>query len=160
MEPRRTSLTLKLAEFITRTRFQDIPNTTIHRSKRMILDCLGNGIIGSQTDISKTMRTLTKMEYPLGGNSRILGTAGEKTTLTKAAFLNGVSAHSMDFDDVWHPATRPTAPLLPCVIALVGQEDGNHAYSSRDLLTSFNVGIQVQGLLLRCSKLAQKFPTR
>ena len=160
MDQQRAALTFKIADFITKTTFHDIPSTARNRSKRMILDCFGNGFLGAQTDISKTLRHLTKLEYPFKGTCRIWGTNGETSSLTKSAFLNGASAHSMDFDDVWHPATRPTSPVLPCITALIGQTDGGHAYSSHDLLTSFNVGIQVQGLLLRCSKSATEFPKR
>ena len=126
----------------------------------MILDCFGNSIIGAQTDISKTLRHLNKPENPSKERCRIWGTNGEKTTPSRSSFLNGASAHSMDFDDTWHPATHPTSPVLPCIIALLGHGAGDHAYSSRDLLTAFNVGIQVQGLLLRCSKLAKDIPKR
>ena len=154
------SLTDEIAEFISQTTYDNIPCKTKDRSKRMILDCIGNSVIGAQTDISKTLRRLNKQEYPFEENCRIWGTDGEKTTPSKAAFLNGASAHSMDFDDTWHPATHPSSPVLPCLIALIGHDTGEHAYSSRDLLTAFNVGVQVQGILLRCSKLANDIPKR
>ena len=152
--------TLEIAGFVAATAFEDIPDVTKDRSKRMILDCFGNSILGSQTDIAKTLRAVTKQENAFEGNCRIWGTNGEKTSAFKSAFLNGCSAHSMDFDDTWHPATHPTSPVLPCLTALIDQNVGSYAYSSRDFLTAFNVGIQVQGILLRCSKLANDIPKR
>ena len=68
--------------------------------------------------------------------------------------------HSMDFDDTWHPATHPSGAVLPVLMALSEALPPSPKYSGLDLLLAFNVGIEVQGRLLRFSKEAYDIPKR
>lgn len=68
--------------------------------------------------------------------------------------------HSMDFDDTWYPATHPSGPVLPVLMALSEALPPSPKYSGLDLLLAFNVGIEVQGRLLRFSKEAYDIPKR
>lgn len=128
----------------------------------MILDCIGVGTIGSQTKIAKTIR-----EFALETNgvndqckSVVWGTKGIKMSSPMAAYLNGCSTHTMDFDDTWHPATHPSGPVLPAIMALVDSLPSTFTPSLNDVLVAFNVGIQVQAALLRCSSNARNIPNR
>ena len=96
-----------------------------------------------------------------GVNSHvIIHVAGMTAPPSIAAYINGVSVHSMDFDDTWYPATHPSGPVLPAVLALAESMTGDYRPSLVDLLVAYNVGIQVQGLLLRCSESAREIPDR
>lgn len=64
----------------------------------------------------------------------------------------------MDFDDTWHPATHPSGAVLPALLALA--ESLPHQPSGLDLLLAFNVGIEVQGRLMRFSREAFNIPER
>lgn len=64
----------------------------------------------------------------------------------------------MDFDDTWHPATHPSGAVLPALLALA--ETLPSQPSGLDLLLAFNVGIEVQGRLMRFSKEAYNIPKR
>lgn len=64
----------------------------------------------------------------------------------------------MDFDDTWHPATHPSGAVLPALLALA--ETLPAKPSGLELLLAFNVGIEVQGRLLRFSKEAHNIPKR
>lgn len=64
----------------------------------------------------------------------------------------------MDFDDTWHPATHPSGAVLPALLALA--ESLPQQPSGLDLLLAFNVGIEVQGRLLRFSREAYNIPER
>lgn len=66
--------------------------------------------------------------------------------------------HSMDFDDTWHPATHPSGAVLPAVLALA--ETLPSRPSGLDLLLAFNIGIEVQGRLMRFSTEAYNIPER
>lgn len=66
----------------------------------------------------------------------------------------------MDFDDTWHPATHPSGAVLPAVIALSEAFPQKKKTSGLDLLLAFNVGIEVQGRLLRFSGEARNIPKR
>lgn len=64
----------------------------------------------------------------------------------------------MDFDDTWHPATHPSGAVLPAILALA--ETMPTPPSGLDLLLAFNVGIEVQGRLMRFSREASDIPSR
>lgn len=64
----------------------------------------------------------------------------------------------MDFDDTWHPATHPSGAVLPALLALA--ESMPSQPSGLDLLLAFNVGIEVQGRLMRFSREAYNIPQR
>lgn len=64
----------------------------------------------------------------------------------------------MDFDDTWHPATHPSGAVLPALLALADSMPSQP--SGLDLLLAFNVGIEVQGRLMRFSREAYNIPKR
>ncbi|KAJ3592600.1 hypothetical protein NHX12_007727 [Muraenolepis orangiensis] len=129
----------------------------ISRSKRMMLDTLGVGLIGTQTDVySKALRY--SQSFVSKDQSRVWGRAEEALPPQYAAFVNGVAVHSMDFDDTWHPATHPSGAILPAVLALA--QVLPRQPTGLDLLLAFNIGIEVQGRLLRFSREALDIPQR
>ncbi|XP_074155392.1 cis-aconitate decarboxylase isoform X3 [Sminthopsis crassicaudata] len=75
-------------------------------------------------------------------------------------FSSPTKIHSMDFDDTWYPATHPSAPVLPVLLALSEVLPQNPKVSGLDLLLAFNVGIEVQGRLMHFSKEASDIPKR
>lgn len=66
----------------------------------------------------------------------------------------------MDFDDTWHPATHPSGAVLPAVLALSDMMPANYKPSGLDFLLAFNVGIEIQGRLMRFSNEAHNIPKR
>lgn len=66
----------------------------------------------------------------------------------------------MDFDDTWHPATHPSGAVLPALLAIGDMLPSNSKPSGMDFLLAFNVGIEVQGRLLRFSNEAANIPKR
>ncbi|XP_040904890.1 cis-aconitate decarboxylase-like isoform X2 [Toxotes jaculatrix] len=92
--------------------------------------------------------------------SSVYGRRGTRLSPTLAAFVNGVATHSMDFDDTWHPATHPSGVVLPAVLALSDMMPSNNKPSGLDFLLAFNVGIEIQGRLMRFSNEAHNIPKR
>lgn len=66
----------------------------------------------------------------------------------------------MDFDDTWHPATHPSGAVLPALLAISDMLPNNSKPSGLDFLTAFNVGIEIQGRLMRFSNEAHNIPKR
>lgn len=66
----------------------------------------------------------------------------------------------MDFDDTWHPATHPSGAVLPALLAISDMLHKNSKPSGLDFLTAFNVGIEIQGRLMRFSTEAHNIPKR
>ena len=66
----------------------------------------------------------------------------------------------MDFDDTWHPATHPSGAVLPALLAVSDMMPQNRKPSGLDLLLAFNVGIEIQGRLMRFSNGASNIPKK
>ncbi|XP_071117835.1 cis-aconitate decarboxylase-like [Haliotis cracherodii] len=159
-----TSVTTWISHLAADTTRADLSDTVVHRSQRMMLDTLGVGILGFKTDITQTVLRCSLNTGAMDGAgssaSTIWGSKGQKASPAMAAFLNGINVHSMDFDDTWYPATHPSGPVLPSIIALAETMTGSYQPTTEDLLVAYNVGIEVQGLLLRCSEIAKEIPCR
>ncbi|XP_076018860.1 immunoresponsive gene 1, like isoform X2 [Genypterus blacodes] len=126
----------------------------------MVLDSIGVGLIGSTTNVFEMILHHCQHMYARDDISSVYGRRGTRLSPTLAAFVNGVATHSMDFDDTWHPATHPSGAVLPAVLALSDMMPANSKPSSSDFLLAFNVGIEVQGRLMRFSNQAHNIPKR
>ncbi|XP_061696948.1 cis-aconitate decarboxylase [Syngnathoides biaculeatus] len=129
----------------------------VRRSKRMMLDTLGVGVLGSGTDVFDKVLKYSR-SFQSEEKSSVWGKRAVTVPPHFAAFVNGVAVHSMDFDDTWYPATHPSGAVLAALLALAEADPGRP--SGLDLLLAFNVGIEVQGRLLRFSKEAFNIPKR
>jgi 2-methylcitrate dehydratase PrpD len=152
------SLTAHVADFITSTRYADIPPEVVALGKKSILDGCGLALAGS---VAKSGDLIRRHLQSLGcgsGTASIIGTA-LRVPARFAAFANGSAIHADDYDDtqlavakdrVYGLLTHPTAPALPAVLA-VGERDGR---SGRDVLGAYNVGVEVE------SKIAEAISPR
>ncbi|XP_029298102.1 immunoresponsive gene 1, like [Cottoperca gobio] len=153
------TVTASYGKFISEVKPQHLSPVVLHRSKRMVLDSIGVGLIGSTTDVFELALQHCKHVYASDYVSSVYGRRGTRLSPTLAAFVNGVATHSMDFDDTWHPATHPSGAVLPAVLAL-SEMMPNSKSSGLDFLLAFNVGIEIQGRLMRFSNDAHNIPKR
>lgn len=156
------SLSSWTAQHISKFSSKQLTDRVKHRSKRMILDIIGVGLIGSTTKFSKDVQQFTEMTNRVSDEEPALiwGTQNRRTGPGMAAFINGSNCHSMDFDDTWHPATHPSSPVLPALLALADFLPEHNKPSLEDILVAFNCGVQIQGLLLKCSLQSKNIPNR
>ncbi|XP_053419741.1 cis-aconitate decarboxylase [Nycticebus coucang] len=153
------SVTESFARLIHGLKVGHLTDQVIQRSKRMILDTLGVGFLGTSTEVFRKASQYSKV-YSSNISSTVWGQPGFRLPPAYAAFVNGVAIHSMDFDDTWHPATHPSGAVLPVITALSEALPQSPRFSGLDLLLAFNVGIEVQGRLLHFSKEANDIPKR
>ncbi|KAG5833108.1 hypothetical protein ANANG_G00272370 [Anguilla anguilla] len=153
----RKSVTESFGAAISCLSAADLTDTVVRRSKRMMLDTLGVGLLGTKTSVFHKALQYS-MRYQALENSRVWGRPGLTLPPHHASFVNGIAVHSMDFDDTWHPATHPSGAVLPPLLALA--ETMPRRPSGLELLLAFNVGIEVQGRLMRFSKEARNIPKR
>lgn len=153
------SVTESFASLIHGLKVDHLTDGVIRRSKRMILDSLGVGFLGTGTEVFHKVMQYSKM-YSSNTSSTVWGRPDFRLPPTYAAFVNGVAVHSMDFDDTWHPATHPSGAVLPVLTALSEALPQTPKFSGLDLLLAFNVGIEVQGRLMHFSKEAKDIPKR
>ncbi|XP_075189965.1 cis-aconitate decarboxylase [Anomaloglossus baeobatrachus] len=162
--PTLESVTGSFAGIIHGLTTSNLTEALIQRSKRMILDTLGVGLIGTTTEVFHKALQYSKVRhfqiYSSDISSTVWGQPDLRLPPLYASFVNGVAVHSMDFDDTWHPATHPSGAVLPSLIALSETLPSHQKKSGLDFLLAFNVGIEVQGRLMRFSNEASNIPRR
>ncbi|KAM9341792.1 cis-aconitate decarboxylase [Pholidichthys leucotaenia] len=137
--------------------YAQLTDGVINRSKRMMLDTLGVGLLGTRTTVFKKALQHSR-SFKSDEKCSVWGKPHINLPPNYAAFVNGVAVHSMDFDDTWHPATHPSGAVLPALLALA--ETLPSQPSGLDVLLAFNVGIEVQARLMRFSTEAYNIPER
>jgi 2-methylcitrate dehydratase PrpD len=139
------SLTPHLAQFVVRTRYDDIPSDVLEKGKGHILDSLGCGLAGSVSDPGKIALAYLADECGSDGAASVLGTAS-RFAPRFAAFANGLAMHADDFDDTG-PQPSPdrnggihaTVPVLAVALAL-SERDGR---SGKEFMAALHVGVEV-----------------
>ena len=142
------SLTAYVADFITSTKYSDIPKDVVDLGKKSILDGLGLALAGSVAKSGELVRRHLQGLGCASGASSVIG-SDLRVPARFGALANGTAIHADDYDDtqlavgkdrVYGLLTHPTAPVLPAVLAVV-QRDGR---SGRDMLTAYHVGVEVE----------------
>lgn len=136
-------VTTRIAEFITRTRFEDVPELAVKRAVDAITDCVGVAFAGVHDPMVRILREALDEGLAGGGDSVVIGSQSGCGVLD-AALVNGTMAHAIDYDDTAHPSySHPSSHLFPALLAL-----GAHRGSSgRDLVTAYSVGLEFEGKL-------------
>eukprot|EP00069_Balaena_mysticetus_P002688 bmy_04026T0 len=145
------SVTESLAKLIHGLKVGHLTDRVIQRSKRMILDTLGVGFLGTSTEVFHKAREYSKVRSSMS-------TLELKPSVHIYSSNVSSTIHSMDFDDTWYPATHPSGAVLPVLMALSEALPPSPKCSGLDLLLAFNVGIEVQGRLMHFSKEAKDIP--
>ncbi|MFB3055441.1 MAG: MmgE/PrpD family protein, partial [Alphaproteobacteria bacterium] len=116
----------ELGEKVANLDWVVIDDQALHWAKAGILDIIGVTLAGASEDCARIAARAVANGRPLGGDdgpALVLG-FGRRTGVLDAAFVNGVSAHALDFDDCSNTlGGHPSAPLVPCLMAL-GEEMG------------------------------------
>jgi len=140
-------VTAEIVGFVTRTKFNDVPEEVVRLAKGFVLDGLGVILAGTTERGSKILHTYVRQ---MGGKQEctILGT-GFKAPAPKAALSNGVSGHAMDYDDtqlstskeaVYGLLTHPTIPVLSSALATAEQLKS----TGKDFLLAYILGVEAE----------------
>jgi 2-methylcitrate dehydratase PrpD len=132
--------TVRLAEYATRLRYEDIPGDVLQRAKDCIADTVGVILFGAQFPWSRTVIAYATANGS-GGKSRILGAGGVQVHPPAAALAHGALTHAFEQDNLTAPdsGAHPGASLFSSGLA-IAQERG---FSGRELLTAFVAGAEV-----------------
>ena len=133
----------RIARFITRARFEDLPAAVVEKAKAQIVYHFGLAFAGLRNYEAEQMRRVAaQLNQPAGGASVI----GEKYRLftSDAAFANCTLMRAIWRDDVVFPAgVHPGIMTLPTALA-VGEK--GHS-SGEQLILSMVLGYEVLGKL-------------
>ena len=138
--------TRAIAQFISKLRYDDIPNEVIERIKLLILDSLGCALYGSALEWSRILRaTLAGLDVTKA--CRVWGTP-ELLSAPHAALVNGTLIQSFELDDVHRQGVLHVgAVTLPPLLAVTEIRPG---LSGRDFLTSAVAGYEIGPRVGKC----------
>jgi 2-methylcitrate dehydratase PrpD len=146
--PQIPGLTKYIVEFVSGTKFSDLPADVIELGKKSILDGLGLALAGARAENGKLFREYTAGIGLPNNGATVMGTKS-KLTPRFAAFANGLAMHVEDFDDtqlavakdrVYGLLTHPTTPVLPAALALCETS----ATNAKEFLVAYHLGVEVE----------------
>jgi 2-methylcitrate dehydratase PrpD len=131
--------TRRIAEFVSRLTYEQIPGEVRERIKLLILDSLGCAIYGANLEWCRILRgTLERLDATR--TTSIWGTNAHLSS-DHAALLNGTQVQGFELDDVHRKAVLHVgAVTLPALIAVA---ESHAQLSGRDFLTAAVAGYEV-----------------
>lgn len=131
--------TLKLAELVARTSFEDLPAEVVKEAKRRIADVIGIGLSGSTSGVAER---IGKFSLAKGGAGKAtIWGSGARTSPAYAALANGTMTFHLELDDVHRTShTHPGVTVIPAALALCEE----HELSGKDLILAVVLGYEVE----------------
>src|SRR5215510_6827443 len=111
------SVSSRLGEFVATFRSDDLPDTMRHEAKRSLLNFFGVALGGWEDPAGGIALRVVE---PLAGKpeATVIG-LGKRLDILNAAFMNGLNANVLEFDDTHMPTViHPTSPVAPPLLAL------------------------------------------
>ena len=106
----------RLAAFAAGVLHAALPPTVTASIRERILDTLGSALAASRLDTSAMARAVARAWS--GPAEATVVAFGDRLPAAGAAFVNGVLAHSLDFDDTHLPSVlHPSASIVPAALA-------------------------------------------
>lgn len=135
----RPGVTQSLADFVTRTGWNDIPERVRHDAKRALLNFFAVALAGCRTEpVEIALASLA--QFSGGRPATVVGRA-ERIDALSAAFLNAASANVFDFCDTHLPTVvHPTSPVAPALLALAELRP----VRGQDLLLALALGVEIE----------------
>jgi len=128
-------------DFIRSTRWDDLPDHVRNQARRCLLDTVGAGIGGSQTELSRIVNDFAFTAH--GGGGATLWLDGRAVSPPGAALANGMTIDSLDIHDgALSVKGHAGVAIVPAALASVSLAAGQPV-SGRELLTTIAVGYEV-----------------
>lgn len=133
-----TTLAQRLATFATANTFDRLPAEVVDSVRGRVLDILGICAAASELETSRAAAAWVAAQ---GGTpaATAIGVAS-RVPAAQAAFVNGVLAHSLDYDDTHLPSVlHPSASVVPAALAVAEETNAD----GRAAMAAIAVGIEV-----------------
>lgn len=132
------TLAQQLGAFAAGTRFDDLPDDVVDSVRKRVLDTVGIAVAAAPLETSRAARAWARSQ---GGNP-VASAVGvpQRLPASLAAFVNGVLAHSLDYDDTHLPSVlHPSATIVPVALAVAEREGAD----GRELVRAIALGLEV-----------------
>lgn len=131
-------LTRKLAEWPTRTTYDDLPQEVREKIKYCMLDAAGVGLAAVSDEVGQTFRSILP-EVGGPGPCTVFGSPDIWNPLT-AGLVNGSLGHALDYDDTYQPVPVHTSgSLFPASLAMAERQKS----SGEELILAMALGTEV-----------------
>src|SRR5215510_11098924 len=132
------TISFDLAQWATRTSFEDLPPDVVRSTKARVLDVIGLSLAGAETPFGRSVRDAA-VAMSSSGPCRVLGT-GDSLNVTMAAFANGAFSQALEYDDTHNESiVHMSSPAVAAALALA--DAGKVA--GRDLITAVAIGNEI-----------------
>lgn len=132
------TLAQRLARFAVESSYDRLPPAVIASVRERVLDILG--ICAAATELETSRAAMTWVSEQGGARHATAIGLREKVPAAQAAFVNGVLAHSLDYDDTHLPSVlHPSASVIPAALA-AAQASGA---DGRATIAAIAVGLEV-----------------
>jgi 2-methylcitrate dehydratase PrpD len=110
------TLAEQIGRFATTSTFDQLPDEVVDSVRKRVLDILGICVAASSLDTSQSARAFVADQ---GGHEQAHAIGmSYRVPATMAALMNGVLAHSLDYDDTHLPSVlHPSASVIPAALA-------------------------------------------
>lgn len=133
------SLTRHLAEFVSRTSWDEIPAEVQHEAKRALVNYFAVCTAGARDPDVETAIKVYK-RFSANAQASVIGRS-EKMDVLNAASINAMTANVYDFDDTHIPTIiHPTAPVAAALFALAEMTP----VTGREFLLALVLGIEIE----------------
>lgn len=110
------TLAQRIGRFATSSTFDTLPDDVVESVHKRVLDVLGLCIAAAPLSTSRAARRFAE-EQGSQGQAHAVGVPA-RIAAPLAAFVNGVLAHSLDYDDTHLPSVlHPSASVIPAALA-------------------------------------------
>jgi len=133
------------AQFITRTRWEELPATVQEKARMCLVDNLGATLAGTRTRISHICAEYAHVTWPSDKATILLN--NKEASAVGAAFANAAAANGIDSDDgLQYAYGHGGAQIFPAALAVAEARD----LSCRRFLAGMVVGYEVAHRMGRC----------
>src|SRR5262249_32441700 len=115
-DPEASSLVSSIAGFVYGTGFGDLPDTIRWIARQHFLDTIGCCLAAARLETSRSLASYLMSEGGTGQATAI--SIPRQLPAPQAAFMNGLLARSLEFDDMAMPDLHPSGAIMPPILAL------------------------------------------
>ena len=133
-----TAIASRVAEWVSRVTFDDLPEDVVDATRWRILDVIGLAYAGAETTFGRsTIAAAAAISPP--GPCRIIASQ-DRVGVTAAAFANAALSQALEFDDTHNESiVHMSSPAVAAVLALAE----TRSISGRDLILAIAIANEI-----------------
>ena len=138
----------KIADYIVQEQTRQFAPSTIHHAKRAVIDWFAAMYPGSVQDPNPMLRAA----FIEAGDPQqsIVFPTGDYSTIKTAAFLNGASAHTSEFDDIFRDGgLHPGCATIAAALAVAQKYDLSGEAFLRSVIAGYEVSSRISAAMGR-----------